>query len=124
VVAVTPHALWLSLNATNFQPGSTLILTALITPWPTLGRVDFYVALQLPDGTVVFVQDDDTFTAEPRPFIADWDVVSYNGELLRLTFGDTAALGRYRWLVGFTEPGAETLIGSIAEARCSFSDAA
>jgi 6-phosphogluconolactonase (cycloisomerase 2 family) len=123
VVTVTPHALWLSLNATSVQPGVMLILTALITPWPTLGRADLYLVLQGPDGTRVFIQNDGSDTSDPPPFIANADFKPYRGELLRLTFGDTAPVGRYRWLAYFTEPGTQTPIETIAQAPFLFSPA-
>jgi 6-phosphogluconolactonase len=116
VITMTPHALWLFLDATTVKPGATLTLAAMITPWPTLTRVDLYLALQLPDTTVVFVRADGTFGAEPEPYIASWEVVPFQGELVRLTVSSTAPIGRYRWLALFTEPGTETLIGTIAQA--------
>jgi hypothetical protein len=116
VITVTPQALWLFLNATTIKLGATLTVAAMITPWPTLTRVDLYLALQLPDTTVVFVRADGTFAAEPEPYIANWEVVPFQGELVRLTIGSTAPIGRYRWLALFTELGTETLIGTIAQA--------
>jgi 6-phosphogluconolactonase (cycloisomerase 2 family) len=116
VSTVTPQALWLFLNATTFKRGATLTLAAVITPWPTLTRVDLYLALQLPDATVVFVRADGTFASEPQPYIANWEVVPFHGELVRSTVGHTAPVGHYRWLALFTDPGTETLIGTIAQA--------
>jgi lactonase family protein with 7-bladed beta-propeller len=124
VVIVTPQALWLRVNQTSVQPGVTLLLTALIRPWRTLTQVDLYLALQLPDQTVVFLQADGTPTAEPRPFMANWDVsVPFTRELVSLTFNGTEPVGRYRWLAVFTEPGTTTLLGTIAQAPFIFSPA-
>lgn len=46
----------LSLNATSFRPSETLHLTATVTPGPTPVRVDAYVAVELPDGSRLFLQ--------------------------------------------------------------------
>jgi 6-phosphogluconolactonase (cycloisomerase 2 family) len=124
VVTVTPPALWLRVNDPSVRPGAVLSLTAMISPWPTLTSVDLYLALQLPDRTVVYVQGDGTLTAEPRPFWASWDVEPFDGELLFLTFRGTEPAGRYRWLAGVTEPGMTTFLGSIAQAPFFFSPTA
>jgi hypothetical protein len=116
VAIVTPQALWLRVHATSVRPADTLILTAMITPWPALERVDLYLALQLPDQTGLFVQEDGTFTVEHRPYVANWSVVPFSGELLRLTFRDTAPVGRYRWLAYCTAPGSETPLERMVQA--------
>jgi YVTN family beta-propeller protein len=123
VVTVTPQALWLRVDETHVRPGAALVLTALITPWPALTRVDWYLVLELPDQTLAFVLGDWTLTEDPRPFQAGWAVEPFSGKLLDLTFRGPEPEGRYQWLAFFTEPGTATLLGAVARAPFLFSPA-
>jgi hypothetical protein len=50
--------LTLSMNHREETPGETLILTAILLPWPTLLPGDVYVEVQVPDGSFFFLEQD------------------------------------------------------------------
>jgi DNA-binding beta-propeller fold protein YncE len=121
VRAFTPQALQLSVNATGFRGGTTMTLTAAITPGSTPQVVDLYVAVQSPDQTLRFLQVDAGLTPDPRPLVANWTVVPFAGELLRYTFSGGEPSGLYRWLAAFTAPGTVNILGTMAQAPFTFS---
>jgi len=112
--------LTLALNQALFHRGDTLLLTAVVSPGQTLRSVDAYVAIQLPDGSLFYMQEDGSFTPEPQPLLRNWTVASFNAVIFRSTFNGLELPGPYRWLASFTEPGTFTLIGEIAQAPFTF----
>ncbi|MBI2876816.1 MAG: SBBP repeat-containing protein [Candidatus Tectomicrobia bacterium] len=111
----------LGLNQTAFRQGDTLILTATITPGDVPQTVDVYVAVLLPDGGLLFLQGDGSFTRDIRPIVASWTVAPYDGEVFRYTFGGGEPPGDYAWLAAFAEPGTLDFIMPIAEVPFRFS---
>ncbi|RMF90565.1 MAG: M6 family metalloprotease domain-containing protein [Nitrospinota bacterium] len=114
------NALTLSLNQSSFQSGDTLILTATVTPGATPQRVDVYVALQLPNGLRLFLQQNGRLIRAVRPLVRNWPVTLFNGELFRHTFRGTEPAGNYTWEGAFTEAGTGTVIGEVSQAPFSF----
>ena len=109
------------LNKANFHRGDPLTLTVTAYPGDRSRRVDAYVAVQLPDGTLLVLQVDGSFTREIRPIVSNWTVAPFSGEIFRYTFGGDEPSGSYRWLAAFTEPGTLNFIGLIAQAGFTFS---
>jgi lysophospholipase L1-like esterase len=119
VTAVVPPDLALPLrlrvNDSSFAPGEILTLTMTITPEATPLVVDAYVALQLPDQSLWFLNADGSLTPEPQPYLRQWPVVPFRAELFRYTFMGAETPGNYRWLAVFTEPGTGAMVGTIAQ---------
>lgn len=113
-----PPFLGLILNGTSFRRGNVLILSARISPGSTPTTVDVYLAIQLPDGTLLFYP---SFTTDLRPVVTNWTVVPFSGEIFRYTFSGAEPPGSYTWWAAFTEPGTLTVIGSMASAAFTFS---
>lgn len=111
-----------NLNATSFRTGNTMILTATVSPGPTPSAVDVYVAIELPfPGPILFMQGDGSLTAQVRPFVTNWTVAPFSGEVFRYTFGGSEQRGSYSWLAAFTVPGTLNLISPVVSAPFSFS---
>jgi DNA-binding beta-propeller fold protein YncE len=121
VTAFAPQALQLSLNEASFQTGASIALTATTHPEPIAQAVDVYVALQLPDQSLWFLQADGALTSEARPFVASWVVAPFSGEIWHDAFTGTEPAGTYTWLAAFTEPGTMNILGAIAQAPFTFS---
>ncbi|MBI2877814.1 MAG: hypothetical protein HYY20_13145, partial [Candidatus Tectomicrobia bacterium] len=83
--------------------------------WLPLRAVDAYVALRLPEGTLLFLQGDGRFTPGIRPLVTNWTLANFSGEIFRYTFGGNEPVGLYAWLAAFTEPGTLNLLGGIVE---------
>jgi hypothetical protein len=98
-----------------------MTLTTVTTPGSTPQVVDLYVALQLPDQTLRFLQADGGLTPEVRPLVASWTVASFLGEPFRYMFTGGEPVGDYRWLAVFTEPGTGTIIEPVAQVPFAFS---
>jgi hypothetical protein len=59
----------LSLNASAFRTGQRLTLAATVTAGSPSMTADFYVALQLPNGTLLFLQGNGVVTPTPQPIL-------------------------------------------------------
>lgn len=118
--AVDIPQLTLSLNATAFRRGDTLSLTATVTPGMTPIIVDAYVAIQLPDRTLLFLQGGGSLTTNVLPIVARWSPISFAGQIFIHTFSGGEPSGGYTWLAAFTEPGTLNFIGGIVEAPFAF----
>jgi Cutinase len=106
----------LSLNQTSFQRGDTHVLTAAITPGDSASSVDVYLALQLPDQTLLFYQANGSFTQAAQPLVANWTVTPFSGEIFRYAFSGAEPAGTYTWYAAFTDPRTLNFIGDIAQA--------
>lgn len=118
VTALVPPDLALPLrlqvNDPSLTPGETLILTLTIMPESTPTVVDLYVALQLPDQSLRFLQADGSVVAETRSLVSGWTVVPFRGEVFRHTLSAQELSGNYVWLAAFTEPGTGNVVGAVA----------
>src|SRR5688500_8260395 len=56
------------LECQRSQLRTTLILTAILS-WPTPVQSDVYIALQVPDGSLFFLQQDGSLTPAMRPLV-------------------------------------------------------
>lgn len=109
----------LGLNAAAYAAGRTITLGAAVAP--DLPRtVDVYVALQFPDGSLLFLQGDGSLTGATLPIVAGWSVAAFSGQLFSHTFAGTEPTGAYTWLAGTAQPGTLTFIGPIVEVPFTF----
>jgi lysophospholipase L1-like esterase len=111
----------LLVNDSSLVPGETLTLTVTILPDSTPMVVDLYVALQLPDQSIWFLQADGSFTPEMQAYVGQWPVAPFRAELFHYTFTGSEPPGDYRWLAVFTEAGTGTMVGAMAQAPFTFS---
>ena len=120
VAQSTVPRLGLSLNATSFRPGETLVLSATVTPGSTPVQVDAYVAVELPDGSLLFFQGNDRFTPVLQPIVAGVTPAPVTGEIFRYPFTGAEPVGPYRWLAAFTAAGTLQLLGDIVVVPFTF----
>ncbi len=131
LVVLLPVAVWatctgaqpvlcLSLNRSAFQAGQTLRLTATASPGIAPAPVDVYLALHLPAGTLLFLQDDGTFTTNWTPLATGWTPTSFVGQVFVHTFGSGDPGGAYTWYAAFASRGTLSFIGGIATAPFTF----
>lgn len=110
----------LSLNPASFRSGQILTLTATVTPGPTPVTADVYVAVQLPDETLLFLLGDGSITGSLQPIVRNWTISPFSGQIFTYTFGGGEPVGNYAWLAAFTEPGTLNFIGGIVQVPFSF----
>lgn len=106
----------LRVNDGNLSPGETFTLTVTTLPEATPMVVDLYVALQLPDQHVWFLRSDGSLMPAIQPYMGQWPVIPFRGELFRYILTGTEPSGNYVWLAAFIDPGTGRLIGTIAQA--------
>jgi len=97
----------LNLDPPKYQQGQTLILTATVTPWPTLTTADVYVAVQLPDLSLLYLLSDGTLSQTQQPFVSNWTITAVDGPIFSYTFTGTEPTGNYTWLGAFAEAGSQ-----------------
>jgi len=118
----SPQAtLTLGLNQPFFHQGQQLALSATVTPGTAPLAADVYVALQLPDGSLLFLQGDGTFTGNLQPIVRNWTISPFTGQIFAYTFSGGEPVGNYAWFAAFTQPGTLNFIGPIVSAPFSFS---
>ena len=110
----------LSLNQGSFSTGQTLILDAATAPGPSPVTADVYVALRLPNGSLLFLQGGGGVTANPAPILQNWTVGTFTGQIFSYTFSGGEPAGGYVWLIALTTPGTTNFIGPIAVAPFFF----
>ena len=104
------------MNDGSLSPGETLTLTVTTLPESTPMVVDLYVALQLPDQQVWFLSSDGSLMPAIQPYLDQWPVIPFRGELFHYTLTGAEPPGNYVWLAAFIDPGTGMIIGSIAQA--------
>ncbi len=110
----------LSVNQPSFQPGEELTLSATVTPGPILMNADVYVAVEVPGGSLLFLQGDGSLVSAVQPLVGNWPIGSFTGQIFAHTFDGGEPIGDYAWLAAFTQPGTLNFIGSISSAPFSF----
>lgn len=119
-LVIAAPTLALRLNQCAFRSGETLTLTASVTPEGMPQVVDVYLAVRLPDGSLLFLQGDGSVTTSVRPIVTRWTIAPFTGAVFRYTFGGGEPRGNYTWLGAFTVPGTMNFIGEIVEAPFTF----
>jgi len=110
----------LNLNRSSFATGSTMTVTASTTPGFTPVNADVYVALQLPDGTLLVMQPDGSFSTVLTPLVANIPIPAFTGPIFNFTFTGAEPLGNYTWFAALTTPGTLNVIGAMAIAPFAF----
>jgi hypothetical protein len=118
---VSLPTLTLTVNQSSFHPGNTLTLSASVTPGSTPQTVDAYVAIRLPDETLLFLRGDGSLTPDVQPIVRNFTVTPFNGQIFQYTFNGMEPTGNYTWLAAFSQPGTLNLFAGIAQAPFPFS---
>ena len=111
-------SLWVSQS--GFLTREQLTLHAQVTPGPSTTLADVYVALSLPDGTLLFWLGDGNFTTAVQSLVRNFSISPFFGQLFAFTFGGGEPVGTYTWMAAFTQPGTLNIIGAIAHAPFTF----
>jgi hypothetical protein len=113
--AQAPHIV-LSLDRDRFQAGDLMTLMLTVVPGDYPWPVDLYIALQLPNQAILFLQGDRSLTPESRPFVAGWTMTPVSAGILQHTFTGGEAWGSYVWLAVLAAAGTPTTFGNLAQA--------
>jgi len=110
----------LSLNSAAFRTNNTMTVTAstLASNPPT--NADVYVALQLPDGTLLVMQPDGSFGTTLTPLLSNVSVPDFTGPIFNFTFSGTEPPGNYTWFAALMQLGTMNVIGTLAVVPISF----
>jgi len=104
--------------AFNSTTNKTLTLTATTTVSPL--RADVYVALQLPDGTLLVMKPGGSFNTTLTPLVANIPIPAFNGVIFNYAFTGAEPTGQYTWFAALTTPGTLNIIGTLATAPFTF----
>lgn len=119
--AATVATVSVSLNATAFNTGSVLNLSATTVATTPATMADIYVALQLPNGSILAMQSDlVSFSATLSPLLSNTAVPGFNGQIFSYTFSGAEPAGSYKWLAALMLPGTLTPIGTIHQVSFTF----
>jgi len=112
----------LSLNETalNSAANKTMTLTAITVASAPQTRADVYVALQLPDGTLLVMQPGGSFSTVLTPLVSNVLVPDFIGPIFNFTFSGAEPPGPYVWFAVLTQPGTLNVIGTLAKAPFTF----
>jgi hypothetical protein len=113
----------LALPSGDFGPSDLMTVTATITPGATV-VADVYLALELADTSLLFLNPDGGLTPAPTPLVTNWSVTAYTGPVFSYAFTGTEPAGTYRWLAALMAPGTLSPITGITEASVSVWSAA
>jgi hypothetical protein len=107
-------------NQSIFRSGIPMSVTASVSPAPTPFTADVYIALGLPNGSLLFLQGDGSLVPWMTPIVSNWSVGSYNGQVFSYTFSGGEPTGAYTWYAAFAAPGSTNFIGPIYSAPFTF----
>ena len=116
--APLPH-IHLGVEPGEILGGDTLTVTATVTPGATLQVADLYVALELPEASLLFLTPTGEFSPAPHVFAAGWPIWAATGPVLTHPFAGTEPAGTYRWLAALMAPGSLTPLTGITETTVS-----
>jgi len=107
-------------SAFNSTTNSTLTLTASTVQSAPVANADVYVALQLPDGTLLAMQPGGGFSTALTPLVANIPIPDFNGIIFNYAFTGVEPVGNYTWFAALTTPGTLNIIGTLATSPFSF----
>ena len=110
--------LHLALPSTELGVGDPLAVTATVTPGIST-VADIYVALQLPDTSLLCLRGDGQLAPTCQPLVSNWTVAPFTGQVFQHTFTGSEPAGTYRWLAALTAPGTLTPLTGITETTVS-----
>jgi len=113
-------AISLTLNQAAYVAGNTLAVTVTTTAGAPSVNADIYIALQLPDGTLLVMQPGGSFSTALTPLVSNIPVPDFNGPIFNFAFSGTEPAGNYTWFAALTTPGTLNIIGTMAVQPFSF----
>ena len=105
-------------DRTGYRGGDAMQLNLVATPGSA--AVDLYVALQFPDGSLLFVTQGGGVSSSMTPFRSGWTGGIIDQEVFRYAFGGGEPAGTYHWHAGITQMGTGTWVGPIVSTPFSF----
>ncbi len=97
-------------NAATLTAGRLHTLTLDVAPGVAPPPLDAWVMLELPDGTLAYLQAGGGLSLSPVPFVANWTPVALRGVAFGLFLPETAPLGDYAWHVRLFRAGTLDLL--------------
>lgn len=114
----------LNLNPLSYITGDMMTMRVTTVAGPPPGTLaDIYIALQLPDGTLLVMQPDGSFGTNIAPLLANVPVPDFTGPIFNYTFSGAEPVGNYTWFAALTTPGTLNVIGTMAVQPFSFTPA-
>lgn len=118
MVHAAPPSVSLNLNAPNYVAGNTMNLSISTVAGTVSTASDVYIALQLPDGTLLYMQADGSFSATLAPFVSNVTVPALtNVPIFGFTFSGLEPTGSYTWFAAATDPNTLTFQSGLATAQ-------
>jgi hypothetical protein len=130
-----PPTAAVSTDSSSYTTGNTQTLYVSLTNPGVEATVDVYIAVMLPDGSLLFVEydintgsysfypgsvDPLTWTSCVTSFTLAQSYDLSNFPLLQYTFMGNEPAGNYTWYIGLTGPGITDIIGDLGSAGFSF----
>jgi photosystem II stability/assembly factor-like uncharacterized protein len=112
--AVAPQ-FFLDVNQGSLQPGTEHLLRASLLSGEVSRVADVYLALQFPDGSLLYLRGDGSLSAEGQPIASVAPIPEYSGQLFAHTFTGSEPAGAYRWLGVYADPTTGILLDGIVE---------
>jgi len=106
--------------AFNSTTNNVMTLTATTAASNPVANADVYVALKLPDGTLLVMQPDGSFSTTLTALASNIPVPDFNGAIFNFTFTGTEPPGNYTWFAALTTPGSLNVISTLATVPFSF----
>jgi len=112
----------LSLNSISHSPYSYMILSRIMMNSSPATNADIYIALQLPDSTLLVLQPDGSFSTAITPKQANVSVPTANDTpfTYQFSFAGTEPAGTYTWFAALMQPGTLNVIGTMASQPFTF----
>jgi len=111
----------LALNGAAFSLANPVMtLTATTVQSAPVTNADVYVALQLPNGALLIMQPNGSFSPAITPLLANVPIPDFSGVIFNHTFTGLEPTGNYTWFAALMQPGTMTTIGTLALAPFSF----
>jgi hypothetical protein len=101
-------------NDVDFQDGTTMIVSALLTPGAASAPADAYIVLQLPDGQLMSWTGSGLVPGLV-PIVSNLTPMEYEGVVAQITIPAGAPVGTYSWLSALTSAGTLNLVSPITE---------
>jgi alpha-tubulin suppressor-like RCC1 family protein len=116
-LALTPDGpqVLLGVNQAALHTGSAHTARATLLPGPTPPAANVFLALQLPDASLLYLRGDGTLTPTGEAIAAVAPVPTYTGQVFQHTFTGTEPAGTYRWLGALADPTTGAFLGPLAE---------
>jgi len=115
-----PVTLGLNGLAFNSTTNSQMTLTATTVATNPFTKADIYIALQLPDGTLLLMQPNGSFSTTITPLVSNISVPDFTGPIFNFSFTGAEPAGTYTWFAMLARPGTLNVIGTLAMTPFTF----